>query len=386
MTWTFLNILIVIVAFQLLFFSVFLATRRSEFRVRYRLLALFLFSMALPLLSFILYRADLSIYLSYPYLFWFGNSFGLLWGPSLYLYVRSLVDRDFGFKKLDALHLIPLALYWLYKLLYFHVHGAHVKLELLLVGKVLDSTDLLVAGIALHVIVLAYTAASWRALAVYRRGLRDAYSSIEKIDLSWLRFVLVGFGLVWIAALGNSLVSFVRGYPALLFCTANVLYVFCASNVILFKGLRQNEAFSGLEQRTKYAQSTLSRADSEKHLERLRTLMEEEELYLTPSLSVDQLAQKLHIQPRHLSQTINDCAGQSFIDFVNRYRIEEAKRLLKDPEHKRTILEVAYQSGFNSKATFNSAFRKSAGMTPSRFRKAREGILGSDSARGRTES
>jgi len=371
MTWNFLNILIVVTTFQLLFFAAYLLTRSSRYRMRYLLLALFLLSMAFPLLSFILYRASLPVYLAYPFLFWLGNSFAFFWGPSLFFYVQSLVCRDFAFKKADVLHTVPFALYWLYKATYFLLGGADVKLELLIVGKVLDSTDLLVVGLPLHALVLGYAVASIRTMTFYGAALREAYSSVEKIDLSWLRAVVIGFGLVWLVALGNSILSYRRGFPALIFCNVNMLSIFCISNLILFKGLRQNEAFSGIERRAKYERSTLDRAEAEPLLARLRAYMQEERPHLRPSLSVDELGQKMHVQPRHLSQVINELAQQSFIDFVNGYRIEEARRLLKDPSQKgKNVLDIVYEVGFNSKAAFNSAFKRRTGMTPSEFRKS----------------
>jgi len=86
--------------------------------------------------------------------------------------------------------------------------------------------------------------------------------------------------------------------------------------------------------------------------------------------SNQKLAKTLAVSPHHLSQTINEQLNQNFIDFINAYRIEEAKRLLTDLAKKHySILAVSEEVGFNSKSAFNTAFKRHASMTPSEFRK-----------------
>jgi len=79
---------------------------------------------------------------------------------------------------------------------------------------------------------------------------------------------------------------------------------------------------------------------------------------------------QVDIGPRHLSQVINENLNRNFFDFVNRYRVEEAKKLLINLDKSRnSILDVAFDSGFNSKSSFNMIFKKYTAMTPSQFRK-----------------
>ena len=101
--------------------------------------------------------------------------------------------------------------------------------------------------------------------------------------------------------------------------------------------------------------------------------MRAEKPYLDGDLTLQKLAKTLAISPHHLSQTINEQLQQNFIDFINSYRIEEAKRMLVDPARKHySVLAVSEEVGFNSKSAFNTAFKKHANMTPSEFRKASE--------------
>ena len=98
--------------------------------------------------------------------------------------------------------------------------------------------------------------------------------------------------------------------------------------------------------------------------------MRTEKPYLDGDITLQKLAKALGISPHHLSQTINEHLKQNFFDFINTYRIEEAKRMLLDPAKKHySILAVSEEVGFNSKSAFNTAFKKQVKMTPSEFRK-----------------
>ena len=94
------------------------------------------------------------------------------------------------------------------------------------------------------------------------------------------------------------------------------------------------------------------------------------EPFLNPTLSISNLAQQLHLPTRDLSVLINQDLNQHFFDFINAYRITKAKEILKDTSRsKLTILEILYEVGFNSKSSFNTAFKKHTGLTPTQFRK-----------------
>ena len=101
---------------------------------------------------------------------------------------------------------------------------------------------------------------------------------------------------------------------------------------------------------------------------RLDIFMHQTQPYLDPSLSLSKLAQQFGQTEREFSACINADYGVHFFDFVNQYRVNHAKNLLLS-EPDTSVLDVAYQSGFNSKSSFNSAFRKHAGETPSSFRR-----------------
>ena len=115
---------------------------------------------------------------------------------------------------------------------------------------------------------------------------------------------------------------------------------------------------------------TLTYKNSEM-LNRVRQYMEDKEPYLNPSLSIHDLARQTNSPTRELSILINHHLNKHFFDFVNEYRIEKAKQMLTDPDKKEfTVLEILYDVGFNSKSSFNTAFKKYTGFTPTQYRQS----------------
>jgi YesN/AraC family two-component response regulator len=144
---------------------------------------------------------------------------------------------------------------------------------------------------------------------------------------------------------------------------------FAFANLLILKSLRLPEPVSSVEKH-KYEKSPLTYQAKEEILHQLEDIMLKEKLFLNPSLNLGEIAHKLSVVPKYLSQVINEQRRQNFYDFVNNYRIEEAKKILCDPAHnKEKILSVLYDCGFNSKSVFNTVFKKNTGLTPSEFRR-----------------
>ena len=100
--------------------------------------------------------------------------------------------------------------------------------------------------------------------------------------------------------------------------------------------------------------------------------MTAEQLYLEPSLKLQDVANRMELQPHHISQVVNELEEKNFSDFINEYRISNAIKLLKTTENK--VIHIAFDSGFNNKASFNNAFKKVTGMSPSQYREVHQTI------------
>lgn len=120
-----------------------------------------------------------------------------------------------------------------------------------------------------------------------------------------------------------------------------------------------------------YKKSLVSQEYVEQYRAELKTLMSTEKPYLNPHLTLAEVGQLLEIPANQLSQILNAGFDQNFSEFINSYRVQHFKSLLKNPDKKQfTILAIAYESGFNSKSAFNSFFKRSEGMTPKAYLKS----------------
>jgi len=288
-----------------------------------------------------------------------------LFGPFIFLYVKALTTANYQSQKKDTLHVIPcivaFAVYMPFYLLTMS-KGGFTGDEATLLGKILSWV--LIA----HVVV--YLSLSVRALMAHSKVIRNSFSSISKINLNWLKFFLSGFVLLWIVALYLEIVQ--SDSNAINFMWLLVSFFIY---VIGYLGLWQPEIFSGVEYvqadavAKKYERSSLTEENAEKHLDQLRHFMTAEKPFLDSDISLYGLAKKLSMPPHHLSQIINEKLGQNFFEFINEYRVNEAKMRLNDPQNDHlTIAAIGFDSGFNSISAFNSAFKKHSGMNPSQFR------------------
>ncbi|WP_462163578.1 helix-turn-helix domain-containing protein [Pseudoalteromonas xiamenensis] len=199
--------------------------------------------------------------------------------------------------------------------------------------------------------------------------LMERYSDIEKRSLDWLKSMLFVWGFIWsmyaiqysLGALGWTLLGFEKVLPL---CETFALALFIQS-ALNQKPL--NESEKGLPE-TKQARTSLL---STKHMadiaDKLTQAMQEDRLYLNEDLSLNKLSEHISESENHISETLSQFMHTNFFQFVNRFRIEEAKFALT--ASKKLVTDIAFDVGFNSKSTFNAAFKKAVGMTPSAYRK-----------------
>ena len=371
MRWSFINILTVISAFLLIFFSFFLIRNKKGKKLSNAILAALLFANALCLLNYIIYEQK---EFSSPWALDFlvlGNSVVFLWGPLLHFYIRSIIHRDFSFQMKHSIHLIPFLTYFLYLMIKMIILDKSTVYGPSVANLAFHPLEIFFFSGFLHALFLFYIIASFSTLRIYRKQIKNFFSATKNLEFSWLSIILISFSLMWTIGFVNSYLAANTGSPVPVLSFVNLGLIFFIANVTVYKGLKQPEIFSGIEERPKYEKSTLTRSDADRHLIKLKNFMKKEKPYLDPFLNLNQLARRLSIQPRHLSQILNESLHQNFYDFVNGYRIEEAKRNLLDPSNDgATVLEVLLDAGFNSKSAFNRGFKKCTGLTPSEFRKA----------------
>ena len=135
---------------------------------------------------------------------------------------------------------------------------------------------------------------------------------------------------------------------------------------LVFYSLSFTSVFQGINKQVEETKNPVSKAQ----VEAILNFMQDHKPYLDHYLSLERLATQLDIPSRNLSNIINRHFDKNFFEFINQYRVEESKSLLRSTEYnKSTMLEIMDLSGFNSKATFNTFFKKIVGQTPTQYRK-----------------
>ncbi len=311
---------------------------------------------------------SLGLYREWPWILYLYYPLELLSGPLLFFLFTLLVDRDFKFRSPYLLLFLPVAIATGLMLPYFLREPA-AKIAQVPLNKTADP----LFGSLYRFI--AHNLESWVlgciALFFARTGLalrRHRIRLAPKIG-SVIIFALLFFGAIlfylWVnffpsesARKSSILVSILLVFP---------FYFFQRRYPGLF-GVEGPERAA-----ERYKDSTkLAGRDTAKIIERLGGLMSEKRLYKNNELSLNELGVELGITAHQLSELLNARLGLNFNQYVNGFRIEEAKRRLGE-EKGGTILDIAFDCGFGSKSTFNTAFLKATGKTPSEWRKEGDG-------------
>ena len=324
-----------------------------------------------------------------------ATTFPLLFliGPLYLLYTRLIVQRDIKFRWHYLLHLAPAIACFLY-LLPHYLADAELKAAYL---KEFPPWKTPIIPLGVYILLatqqiqtICYLLFSLRDLRIVGRQVRNYVSDHLTIaHFDRLQFLTFGFIVYTMSYLIVFLLLVFFGSYGVLIDRIWLLLLAAFIQAISYVALQKPEFFSvidaNLGQETnihpetvkngtapKYRKSALSSEQAHRYLEQLSTFMTEKKPYLEPDLKLADLAAEIDIPANHLSQVINQECGQKFFDFVNAYRVELAQSLLKDPAYEHyTILAIAFEAGFNNKASFNRSFKKITGMTPSAFR-ARE--------------
>lgn len=303
-------------------------------------------------------------------------------GPLIYLYVRACTEKNFVMKPILWLHFLPLVIYLIYHFPYFLQSGE--EKYAFYYGYVMEFKNQGPIWISAVVACLAliYLVLSFRLIQQYKQHLTNEASNIDSTYHQWL---LLFASSVLLPIVGILAWVFVGANETTKTITLGFIFLFIFS--IYLVSLFKPEIFHTFpnqiivkeeeeEKKQKYERSSLKEAKKEQFIEKLVKYMEAEKPYKKSDLVLSALAEQVEIPAHYLSQVINEKMECSFLDFVNSYRVDEAKRMLHNESFDNyTIMAVAYEAGFNSKTTFYAAFKKHAGMTPSAFKKNADKIV-----------
>lgn len=366
------NALFILIIFQLLFISLFLFVNKGGKSLASKLPGYFFLSIALNLLD--VYLLASGVYFSWPAIAGWGVCLPLLFGPLLYFYTRAVVSKNFRISRNQLFHFLPFVVFFIstesFYLSQSHQHKEHILLN---ISRHHLPFSVSLTSTLIFIQFLFYAFSSIRCIAAYKKSTSQYFSDPKQTNVSWLYSTIVFFIIIMVIATLNGWLS-QTGFAKYYLIAFNIMILAVLVFVVrvLLKALGQSSFFLFAE-KTEIQGNDLSdeaKNEKEKIAKNALDYMDSHKPYLEPELTLIQLAEQLSVKPRALSQAINDILNQNFFDFINRYRIDEARRLLTNPVDKKiTILEVLYKVGFNSKSSFNALFKKYTGLTPTEFRK-----------------
>ena len=314
----------------------------------------------------------------YPILWGFTTSLPMLMGPITLLYILAYTKRDQRINPLFALNALPYVIFTIIVFIKMTLYTEQsVRAD---INFIEDATHPVFAVFELMRIFLGpiYLIISLFVLNKHTKKIGRYFSYTEDIDLKWIRNIVLMLVLIWVTVIIMSILSNWNDFiPWRL--GDNLIYLMVTLTVFVngYYGIKQQiifdpaPAMASSEEKKQYAKSSLKKDDAQQYMERLLKYMEEEQPYLNGKLTLNEVAQELDITVNHLSQVINENLNKNFFDFVNGYRVEHIKKKMADPASKKfTLLALAYDSGFNSKSSFNSIFKKVTGVTPSQYMQA----------------
>lgn len=369
---TLLNAIELLAGFQAFLFALYLLFKKEGKRLSNYFIAIFIMLLAYNVLDFfadlIFNRWNENISVLLQLLIYFA-------APALYFHVKTSLFPNFKLKSKDLKHALPFVILSIVVIYLIIIESGE--------GKVSDKTERIIGLIFYAILYLQtfyYLYLSYRLLKKHKAIFYENYSSSNTQRYAYITNLILLVGVLYFLSMINILTRWVFQFESFSFISyvviITILVLFCWLIII---GLRSPELFidetkaqPSVKKLVKLEQKNLSlksESENKELVEILNQYMREKEPFLDASLTLHNLAEQTNCSSRELSILINHHLNKHFFDFINEFRISKAKELLSDPERKSyTILEILFEVGFNSKSSFNTAFKKITGLTPTQYR------------------
>ena len=375
---------IVIIGFiQALFFAVLALTKKKKETPDYILAALFLMICYQLGVNYVIVSPELQE--KYVHFIGTAGPLSMLYGPLLFFFIKNYISANQKFKTKYLLHFVPFILDHLDGFKNFYLQPRQEKLEdLAEIMSGQPDADLSVFLIIRSIHPVIYCLWSISVLKVHRRNIKKLFSfTSDKITLEWLWNLTWSMLIVGTSALVLNLIIVFGDVVdwielRLIIMVIGAFWVFFLGYYSIkktpFYRSYHVEGFDTLKydnismQSEKYEKTRLKEADIPGLKKKLLDYMENEKPYFNKNLSIGELSEQIDVPTYQLSQLINDQLDKSFFEFVNSYRVEEVKQRFFDPKFSNlTLLGIAMECGFNSKASFNRIFKQLTNQTPTEY-------------------
>lgn len=305
----------------------------------------------------------------------------LLIGPVIFFYTKSLLNSTFKISKKEYYHFIPTLIYLVYSLIVFITD----KLILDEFYFYADGRDKDMANwyqIAGIISMVYYLIASLKFYKNYKKLVFDKVSFADSILFEWIPNFLIAFlSIVVLRVLlfllnpewgnfGNQFWHYIAFSIVVLYVSVNGYANAVKMSFLNDVNSESINVYQESDEDYKTKQDNTNLEEIEFWKDKILHLVESEKVFKNPTLTLSDLSKLLNTNPKNISKSINSGFDMNFNDFINHYRIEAVKEKLQKEEHKTsTLLGIAFDCGFNSKATFNRAFKKSTDLSPKDYLK-----------------
>lgn len=291
-------------------------------------------------------------------------------GPAIYFYTKLITDPNYKFKKSDFLHFIPVLIEFIYYRTGFFRYGS---MELISDPSTISNWFFLgIQWIGVFSVSI-YILFSIKILFTYKAWVRNNYSNLDHKNLGWLEKPIIVYALFWALWISLRLADlfFFGDTLRTTYFLPGIIVLSIITCWIGFKGyLKAQIDVAGFStaKKTKRVLTEEEKVILSDISVQLKDFMEKEKAFLNPNLSLALLSEKTGIKTDLISRVINSEMGINFHEFVNQYRVEEfMKNVEEDTLSHLNLLGIAFESGFNSKSTFNLVFKKLSGKTPRQY-------------------
>lgn len=350
--------------------AIFLLSIRSGNLISNRILAFYFVIFNLDISNFVF----IDFYSAHLNLEMLRCNVAALLPPTLYFYVRSVLHTDFHFRARDWAHTLPFIIVILTFMPRFYL-AENVALKLQINNNLQPSFELLFVHSFQYLQMAIYLGFIFIAIRRNRLTILNSFSDELKLNKQWLSHFMIFFMVSFALALIRNLVKFTGFQNALDVITPIMMLAGLGFSCwILWQALHQPERFKGINSQLEAVRLPIDnkKITTEQALAiqaKLELHMQSQQSFLNPTLNIDTLAEQVGIAAQDISLTLNHHLGRHFFDFINSYRIKAACDILASPaSSEKTILDISLESGFNSKSSFNTAFKKHMQMTPSEYR------------------
>jgi AraC-like DNA-binding protein len=304
--------------------------------------------------------------------------------PLIFFYVKSITTSNFKFKKNHWWHFslaITILIYTIAIYIYDSFQSGFIATQNGYLKTTLDEVYVQrIIGFIEFPFMLLYLAFTIQLFYNYRKSITKYFSNTYKLELNWILSFLILFSLSFLYSTSQTIINifitdlnYEQRWWRNLFVAIITLYVGIKGYFTDTTKLNKLRFSFSPNTNSFYESSTQNKEKQipDKDIQLLKSLMEVDKVYLNPELNLSDLAEKANISRAQLSEIINAGFQKNFNDFINMYRVNAFKKMIKEDKHKQlSLLGIAQECGFNSKATFNRVFKKLTNSSPSEYLKS----------------